>query len=49
MWFNMKFDKRIIVQFGRDCDLLKLVKGNYEFAFIYTGGKDGLNHGALEV
>ncbi|KAJ8432233.1 hypothetical protein Cgig2_024388 [Carnegiea gigantea] len=42
LWFSMKFDKRIIVSFGRDSDLLKLVKGNDEFVFMYVDRKDGL-------
>ena len=45
----MKFDRRIVVRFGRDRDLLKLMKGNDEFTFMYVGGKDGLSRGAVEV
>jgi len=45
----MKFDRRVVVPFGRDGDLLKLVKVNDEFAFIYIGGKDGPSRAALEV
>ena len=45
----MKFDRRIVVPFGRYGDLLKLMKGNDEFTFMYVGGKDGPSHGVVEV
>ncbi|KAJ8423072.1 hypothetical protein Cgig2_009341 [Carnegiea gigantea] len=49
LWFSMKFDRRIVVPFGRDGDLLKLMKGNDEFIFMYVGGKDGPSRVAVEV
>jgi len=45
----MKFNRRIVVLFGRDSDLLKLVKNNDEFAFMYMGGKDRPSCEVLEV
>lgn len=45
----MKFDRRILVPFRRDGDLLKLVKDNDEYAYMLVGGKDALSHAALEA
>ena len=49
LWFSMKLKRRIVIPFGRDGDLLKPVKHNDEFVFMYVGGKDGLSHVALEI
>jgi len=44
----MKLNRRILVSFGRDGDLLKLVKGNDEYAYMYVGGNDRPRHTASE-
>ena len=48
LWFSMKFDRRILALVGRYGDLLKLVKGNDEYAFLYMSGKDRPSHVAWE-
>uniref|UniRef100_A0A7C8Z3Q2 Uncharacterized protein n=1 Tax=Opuntia streptacantha TaxID=393608 RepID=A0A7C8Z3Q2_OPUST len=49
LWFSMKFDRKIVVLFGRGGDLLKLAKGNDECAYIYVGGNDGPGRTTLEA
>jgi len=44
----MKCDRRILVPFGRDGDLLKLVNNNNQYAYMYMSGSDGPRRAALK-
>jgi len=40
--YTMKFDRNMIITLQRDGDVVKLVKGNDEFSYMYVAGKEGL-------
>ena len=41
MWYNMKYDRREVLLLRKDVDVLNLMKGNEDYAYIYVGGKEG--------
>ncbi|KAJ8425718.1 hypothetical protein Cgig2_015866 [Carnegiea gigantea] len=40
--YTMKFDRNVIIPLQRDGDVVKLVKGNDEFSYMFVGEKEGL-------
>jgi len=36
----MKYDRRALLPFWKDVDVMKLLKGNDEHAYIYVGGEE---------
>jgi len=41
MWYSMKYDRGAMLPMWRDVDVKKLLKGNYDHAYIYVGGEEG--------
>jgi len=41
MWYIMKYDIKDLLSFGKDVDVMKLLKGNDEHAYIYVDGEEG--------
>jgi len=41
MWYSLKFDRRMLMSLEKDEDVIKLVRGNDEHAYVYITGKDG--------
>jgi len=40
-WYSMKHDRREVLLLWKDVDVMKLMKGNEDYAYIYVGGKEG--------
>jgi len=41
MWYSMKYNRREVLLLRKDVDVMKLMKGNKDYAYIYVGGKEG--------
>ena len=41
VWYNLKFDRRLLMPFEKDKDVMKSVRGNDEHAYLYIAGKEG--------
>ncbi|KAJ8444821.1 hypothetical protein Cgig2_034056 [Carnegiea gigantea] len=42
LWYSTKFDQNMIMPLQRDGDVVKLVKGNDTFSYMYVAEKEGL-------
>jgi len=36
IWYSLKYERRELIQFGRDVEVGKLTKGKEEYAYIYA-------------
>ena len=41
VWYSLKYDRREVIQLGRDVDVEKLIKGNEEYPYVYMVGDEG--------
>jgi len=41
-WYSTKFDRNMIMPLQREGDVVKLIKGNDEFLYMYVAEKEGL-------
>ena len=39
VWYTLKFDRRLLLLFGKDVDIVKLVRGNDGHVYLYDAGK----------
>ena len=38
VWYNIKFDRRLLIQFERDADVIGIMRGNDRHAYLYFTG-----------
>ena len=50
-WYTMKYDRRALLPFRKDVDVMKLLKGNDEHVYIYilVAKKELLCGGCMKV
>ena len=39
LWYTLKFDRRVLLQFASDQDVMNMMKGNYDHAYMYVVGE----------
>ena len=42
LWYSTKFERNMIIPLQRDGHVVKLVKANNEFSYMYVAEKEGL-------
>ena len=40
LWYNIKYDRIMLMSLHRNADVCKLIKGNDEFYYMYVAEKD---------